>query len=60
MSLTKRCRLFTLGFVFWILVVATTKAGLPFGQEMGGLHAGLAAAVASSAFLPRRSLSWGY
>jgi hypothetical protein len=57
MSLDKRCRLFALGVVLWICVVATTLTPLPF-NELGTLHAGLAAAVAASAFLPRRSLSW--
>ena len=57
MSLDKRCRLFALGLMLWICVVLTANAHLPF-SEMGALHAGLAAAVASSAFLPRRSLSW--
>jgi hypothetical protein len=56
-SLTKRCRLFALGLTLWVFVVLATNAHLPF-SEMGALHAGLAAAVASSAFLPRRSLSW--
>ena len=57
MSFVKRCRLLTLGLVFWILVVAGSVAHLPF-SELGTLHAGLAAAVAASAFLPRRALSW--
>lgn len=57
MSLTQRCWMFTLGLVLWIFVVAGSVAHLPF-SEMGALHAGLAAAVAASAFLPRRSLHW--
>lgn len=57
MSLAKRCRLFTLGLVLWILVVAGSAAHFPL-SELGTLHAGLAAAVAALAFLPRRALSW--
>lgn len=57
MSFTKRCCLFFLGLTLWVFVVIEAVAFPPF-NGMGVLHAGLAAAVASSAFLPRRALSW--
>lgn len=58
MNIVQRCRIFTLGLVLWIVVVATGQEHLAFSAPLGGLHAGIAGLVMGLALMPRRSVRW--
>lgn len=57
MNATHRLRLFSLGIVLWIVVVAVGMEHYPLGN-LGAMHSGIAGLIAGAAFMPRTMISW--
>jgi hypothetical protein len=58
MSMTYRCRIFALGFFFWVINTAMFMGHYPASQQFGLLHSALAGMVMALAFVPRSMIHW--